>query len=122
MKRLLILIAALGIVLSASAESIWFKAFSGAYKYGNNDWSDWINCNIKILFNDDSIKVYSEEVQTYMHLYDLDNPSDDVYGFKMVDDEGIYCDIKFRFEDNGNLQMYIYYSNAAIVYNIKRIQ
>lgn len=38
-----------------------------------------------------------------MHLYDLDNASDDVYGFRMVDDEGLYCDIKFRIERNGNI-------------------
>lgn len=37
MKRLIIYILTFVIVLSVSAENMWFKAHSGAYKYGNEE-------------------------------------------------------------------------------------
>lgn len=120
MKRLLVLFVALGIVLSVSAEITKLKAYQAAFKYEDSDWTEWEKCDVKITFNDDIIKVYCNVPQTYMILYQLDN-SDNILGYKAVDDDNIHCSIKFRFID-GIIQMYIIYNDCSIVYNVKVLE
>lgn len=90
------------------------------------DWTAWEKCSILVVINTNSdiIDIYSAEQQQY-DIYSYDGKESDGQGgtqlkFSCVDAEGTRCAIAIRTQKDGQMQLYIYYSNASIAYNIQQ--
>lgn len=118
---------------AASAETLWFKANSYAYKYVNDygkwtEWTDWLKCDVSIRFDldDDIIVIYSNRTQIYA-IFDGGQKFTDSSGgsqvrFDVIDQDYDKGTIRLRIERNGNSQIYVDFANATWVYNVVRAQ
>lgn len=130
MKKYLLL--ALLFVSTLSYSQIYtYRATSFASRvvyYGYwTDWTDWEHSNVKIIIdsNSDIITIYSKEPQIYYVREYLGKTTDNDGGTQIHwivrDQEYLKGKIRLRKELNGNLQLYVEYSDVMWVYNIKRI-
>jgi len=127
MKRLLVILLALVLGYSASAQTVRYRASQYAVadvdRYGNYVWGDWQDCNIIITidYDNDFIKVYTKREQNYVIVEVEDAYNDSLGGESVdmtaIDEEGIECNMTLRVQDDGVIQLYSYYSNVAWVYS-----
>ncbi len=129
-KVILIFVLILGFAINSTAQTYKYYSTSFAYKAKNaygywSDWSDWdkSHCLITLSFDRNVINIYSDTPQEF-DIYDSGGESDDENGstltYHCVDKQGLRCDIRFRKQDNGVLQMYIDYNDLMYVYCIER--
>ena len=131
MKRLFLLLLLTASIIS-SAQRYTFKSTAYAYKYVNEygywtDWTDWQSSNVKITIDTDTsvLSIYSKTPQVY-YLKDYLGKFEDErggiqYRWIIRDNEYLKAELRLRKELSGNLQLYIEYSDAMWVYNIKKI-
>ena len=133
MKKFLLIMLMAVIGLTASAESLWFNAYSYAIKYKtasnrNNQtgWSDYTRCNVPIEFkmDDDMIIIYSNKTQVYA-IYDDAGEYNDTQGghqkgFYVLDQDYDKGMIRLRIARDGTSQIYIDFNDVGWVYNVVR--
>ena len=133
MKKILLTLLLAICATTMFAEISFYKATSYAYKYVDSDtdewvdWTDWIDCNVKVSFNfdDDIIKIYSNEQQTYV-ITEYGDEEDDGQGGRMwsldvVDQDGDKGTVRLRIEKGGNSELYVDFANVMWVYNVTSI-
>ncbi len=131
MNRSVLLLMALCVSVMVSAEVYKYQATSLSSKsfneYGGywSKWSEWEDCNILVVLNSSAerINIYSSVTQEY-DIYDvLDMSYDDDGGktttFKCIDANGLRCDVRLRVQSDGQVQLYVDYSDFMFVYNIE---
>ncbi len=132
MKKLLTLFAAciFGAVM-VYADVLKLQATSLAFKSQNDygywsDWSDWESTNILVVVNTDidRVNIYSSSPQEY-DIYDYDAEEKDGEGGTIstchcIDQNGTRCDMRIRFQANGQVQLYVDYADFMFVYNVQR--
>ncbi|MBO5816492.1 MAG: hypothetical protein J6R26_00890 [Paludibacteraceae bacterium] len=131
MKKILFTLALLlTFVGTISAEVLKMKATSVAYKYENEygywtDWTDWEECSILVVVDvdGDRITIYSSTPQEY-DIYDSEYEESDGEGgtiqtFHSVDKDGSRCDLRIRITKDGDVQLYVDYSDVMLVYNVE---
>lgn len=127
-KILLMLMFVLTATISHAQNIQWYKSTSFASKpYNAPSWSDWQASNVKICINmlNDTITIYSPNVQQYKVIQQVQAPYDDSgvqvkYLVKNTIGQTLY--VRMRIENNGNSQLYVDFADASIVYNIIRIE
>jgi hypothetical protein len=82
---------------------------------------------VKVSFNfdDDIIKIYSNEQQTYV-ITEYGDEKDDGQGGRMwsldvIDQDGDKGTVRLRIEKGGNSQLYVDFANVMWVYNVTSI-
>lgn len=132
MKKIITLLLFFSFFISASSQNIAkFRTQDIAVKLlddnGNwGEWSDWEDSSSLITHNldDERITIYGNPNRTF-----------DIVSIKEANDDngntGILmncigyneqeCTFKMTFDRNKNIQFYIYYSEAIMVYNVKRL-
>ena len=106
-----------------------YKATSYAYKYVTSygywtDWSDWINCNISVVMNlnTDRIFIYSKKTQIYVVVVAEDAYKDASGGyqvpFKVIDQDGDRGTLRLRVDPSGTIQLYVDFADIRWVYNL----
>ena len=129
-KFLLVCICACLAYGTAVAEVIKLKATEFAIKTKNDNgkwtkWTDWeeTSCLIVINGDKDRINIYSAVTQEYDIIEDDgEEESDDgsvSHTFKCIDADGDRCDVRFRVQKDGQLQLYVDYADAMWVYNVE---
>ena len=131
MKKILLTLALVLCTLGTFAQSsiLWFRTTEFAWKqkeYGVwSDWSDWEDVSILVVINTatDRVNIYSSEPQEY-DIYDYEDEETDYEGgtsitFHCVDANGVRCDMRIRVQADGQVQLYIDYSNIMFVYNVQ---
>ena len=131
MKKLLFLCSFLMICgMTIANDVLKWQATELAYKttdnWGNwSDWSDWEDVSILVVINTatDRVNIYSSEPQEY-DIYDYEPEETDSDGgtsitFHCVDVNGIRCDMRIRVQADGQVQLYVDYSNIMFVYNVQ---
>lgn len=122
MKKLIILFLLL-VPLTIKADDMWFKTSQLAIKI-SGEWSDWIPVVVKIKVTEDKVTIYSDEVQIYKIKHEIEAPHDyrgEQIAYRVIDHEGDWGNLRFRKQNNGQLQLYIDFSNISWVYDINRI-
>mgnify|MGYP006919062826 FL=1 len=133
MKKLFTLFAAciFGAVMVYADGVYKYQATSLAFKSQNeygywSDWSDWESTNILVVINIDNsrINIYSSSPQEY-DIYDygervVESDGGVSFTLKCIDEDGLRCSIRQREQPDGQLQLYINYSDVIIVYNIQK--
>lgn len=127
MKKLLLLLMLVLSTSTAFSQNAWFRATEFAYKYVEDgywtNWSDWIDCNVRIKIDvtNDKIIIYSEDTQVYNVLNQESAPYDDngeQLRFRVIDQDYDYGYVRLRLQNNGNKQLYVDFNNISWVYNI----
>ncbi len=106
-----------------------YRATSYAYKYVSSsgywtDWSDWINCNISVVMNlnTDRIFIYSKKTQIYVVVVAEDAYRDASGGyqvpFKVIDQDGDRGTLRLRVDPSGTIQLYVDFADIRWVYNL----
>lgn len=132
MKRILLLVLFI-FSISAQAQIYQYKTTGFAIKQINavgvwENWSDWKKSDMLITFNYDTdvVKIYSPETQTYRLQECIRSYVDESGGkqteFTFIDQDGDKGTLRLRIETNGNLQIYIEFSNIMWVYNIIKLK
>jgi len=109
------------------------RATEVAYKYNDSHgrwskWSDWTNCDILVVtdLDKETFTIYSKEAQEFdiVNYYEKEYDAEGVEVFRMfcVDKEGIRCNIRERFVDDGVYfaQLYVDYADFMYVYNLAK--
>lgn len=135
MKKLLLILAAIFVAFSVSAESLWFRAYSYAIKYKtesnrNNQrgWSNTEACSVPIQFDleSDMIIIYSNKTQVYSIYEDAgeytDSEGGKQKGFYIIDQDYDKGMIRLRITRDGTSQIYIDFNDVGWVYNVVRTQ
>ena len=133
MKKFLLVILVAVISFTASANSLWFRAYSYAIKYKNEynrnnsqGWSSFQKCNVDIEFkmDDDFIVIYSNKTQIYGIYEDAgeynDNSGGKQKGFYVIDQDYDKGMIRLRIAKDGTSQIYIDFDDVGWVYNVVR--
>ncbi len=88
-------------------------------------WSNWQSVNILVVIDLSKLQIiiYSEALQVYdiVESFDIryNSDYDEIYEFRAIDQDGIYCGIRFIIgDDSGRKQLYIDYSDMSWVYNV----
>jgi hypothetical protein len=88
------------------------------------DWSDWEDASILITLDPgiERIIIYSQQRQVY-DIAENDGDSTDKDGnetlsLRCIDDDGVSCTVRLVSRQEGQLQLYVDYSNASWVYNV----
>lgn len=132
MKKFLLALCALlfCVGFEAEAQVYRFKATDFAYRVCDDDgywseWTDWEDCNLLVVVNVDreQIDIYSSEPQSFI-FYEVGDETEDSDGgtqveFRCVDADGLRCTIRRRVQSDGQLQIYIDYSDISYVYCIE---
>lgn len=133
MKKFLLLIVMAVIGFAASANSIWFRAYSYAIKYktdynrnNSQGWSSFQKCNVDIEFkmDDDFIIIYSNKTQIYA-IYENAGTYNDAEGGKqqgyyVLDQDYDKGMIRLRIARDGTSQLYVDFNDVGWVYNVVR--
>ena len=139
MKRYLLIFSFIfaylfGGAMEAQADVWWFKTTKFSYKErklnyeGNYYWTSWANwqrssLSMKIDFDEEIVTIYSEKIQMYKLLYEMEPPYDSSgtqVKYKVIDQDGDYGDIRFRVENDGSSQVYIDFADISWVYCVIR--
>ena len=123
MKRLMLMMLFSLISLTTFAQTEWFTATEFAIKV-DNEWSDWIDCDVsvKIDIGNDKVTIYSNEVQIYRIIDEVDPPRDKngtQVAFSMIDQDGDRGMFRIRKQYDGAIQIYVDFSDISWVYNIE---
>lgn len=130
-KLLLVLLLVIGIATTAEAQVAKYKATDVAFKYQNDngywsDWSDWQKVNILIVLNlnNSTVQIYSSETQEFDILNNVSDWHSDGGGGQQfevscVDKDGKRCNMRFRKQNDGQLQLYVDYRDFMYVYSIE---
>jgi len=129
MKRFfLTLFFAVAVCLSF-AQTYKYKATEVALKTYENGrwskWSDWEDVNILVVINSDKdvITIYSNQTQEYDIVEYLSEEEDSDGGTQVkwlcVNEDGSRCHIRIRKQSDGQLQLYVDFSDLMFVYNIE---
>ena len=116
-------------VMDATAQTYKFYSTDFAYKakdtYGYwSDWSDWekSRCLISIRLDREVINIYSEDTQEF-DIYGEIGEKEDENGSSIIlsciDKNGLRCNVKFRRQNSGVLQLYIEYNDLMYVYCLR---
>lgn len=131
MKKLLFLCSFLMMCgMTVANDVLKWQATELSYKtaddWGNwSSWSDWEDVSILVVINtaNDRVNIYSSEPQEY-DIYDYEPEKTDSDGgtsitFHCIDANGLRCGMRLRVQADGQVQLYIDYSDIMFVYNIK---
>lgn len=130
MKKLFfILVMFLTCVGAFGADVMKFQATQLAYKVqGSNgaweEWSDWEDCDYLVVlnFDKDRIQIYtSSPIRLDIYKYgDTESQSDggNITTLSCVDEDGDECEVRVRFQEDGQMQLYIDYATVMVVYNL----
>lgn len=123
MKRLILTMLFSLISLTIFAQTEWFTATEFAIKV-DSEWSNWIDCDIsvKIDIGNDKVTIYSNEVQIYRIIDEVDPPRDKngtQIAFSMIDQDGDRGIFRIRKQYDGAIQIYVDFSDVSWVYNIE---
>lgn len=116
--------------LRSEAQVYKLNAYEAAIRVQNSDgtwqeWSDWMKTDgIPILIDCDNgkISIFSSDTQ-YYDLLNKDDEYTDVYGarcydYKVSDKHHKRCIFRMRKQRDGQLQIYIKYSDVMWAYNV----
>ena len=128
MKKLLILLLFVCCAFQAGAQVHKYYTTDFSYKYKDGyswtEWSDWQESSMLVVinFNNDRISIYSNEIQEYDVVENLDSYDDDSGGsnikFLCVNEEGLRCHIRLRVLSDGSKQLYVDFNDFMYVYNL----
>lgn len=128
MKKLLIILAFLGIFTSSKASDVYI-AYQVAIKVYDSStgywtpWTDWESCNTRIEASNNGIVIYSPEIQAYSAVSKGSTYYDDSGGYNSayncVDINNKRCVLRLRKQTDGAFQIYIEYNDAMWVYNVR---
>lgn len=125
MKKLLFILLLFTLSNNVLAQEIkWFQTTEVAYKLAGYEWSDWQSSriNIKLDITNLKITIYSNEVQIYRIIDEVEPPYDPngaQLKYQVIDQDGDYGYLRFRMEKSTNSwQLYIDFNNVSWVYNI----
>lgn len=130
-KFLIMLLLAVGIATTAEAQVVKYRATDVAFKFQTNDgswsqWSDWESCSVLIVLNlnNATVQIYSKETQEFDivdKVSDWHNDSSGGQQFEVscVDKEGKRCNMRFRRQNDGQLQLYVDYRDFMYVYSME---
>ena len=132
-RKLLILLTFGLFAANMNAQVNYYQAKQFAIKYVNNgvwtDWSDWEDSNVMLSIDEenDLIKVYTENRQTYVVVKHNGSYTDSSGGkqieFGVVDQDGDKGKVRLRLEKNGNAQLYVEFKDIMWVYSgLKRLR
>lgn len=109
-----------------------FRAKSGAYKILNEngewgEWSDWEETNSLITYNleNQRITIYGEPNRTFDIIdkkEETNNEGDKIFTMNCLGHNEMKCVFRIIIEQDGDIQFYIYYDEAALVYNVKILE
>lgn len=124
MKKFIIVLIFTFSAFLANAQVSYYRTTHFAYKQANRAWTDWESSNLKIKidFNNDLVRIYSQEPQIYKitkyisHYYD--NDEGETIKFAFIDQDGDRGEMRLRVTKNGTSQIYIDFSNISWVYNV----
>lgn len=131
MKKIILFLLLCFVGVTCFSQVTKYRATSFAYKFVKDsgswtDWSDWEDCSVLIVvnFDKDVVNIYSETPQEYdIYDYSDDISNDDRGGktweLKCVNHEGSRCHLRFRKQSDGQMQLYVDFSDASWVYNIE---
>lgn len=133
MKKFLAILIMTVIGFTASANSIWFRAYNYAIKYKTNynrnnsqGWSNFQKCNVDIEFkiDDDIIVIYSNKTQVYA-IYENagtynDSDGGQQQGYYVLDQDYDKGMIRLRIARDGTSQLYVDFNDVGWVYNVIR--
>lgn len=118
---------------TATAGSIWFRAYSYSIKYKNeynrntsSGWSKSEKCNVAIEFqiDDDIIVIYSNKTQIYGIYEDAgtytDSEGGKQQGYYVLDQDYDKGMIRLRIAPDGTSQLYVDFNDVGWVYNVVR--
>jgi len=130
MRKLIIILASLFIgILSYSQEVTYNTTFFSTADWNGTtrayDWSDWVTSDkIPVIFDKESVEIYSDQYQLYSNLKQIDRGSDSggsFVDFSAVDQDGVKCIVKLRIQTEGNvMQVCIYCGKSAWAYCLER--
>lgn len=132
-KFILPLVLVLFYSLSVTSQEVnKFRAKSGAYKILNEngtwgEWSDWEETNSLITYNvvNQRITIYGEPNRTF-DIIDkkevTNSEGDKIFTMNCLGHNETKCIFIIHIEKEGNIQFYIYYDEAALVYNVKILE
>lgn len=110
-------------------DNMKFRTTHFAYKYVDDqfewiDWTDWEESRILINvdFVTERVYIYSEDTQTYDILYSIETEADNEIKFQSINKDNIHCTISFVRLTEDVYQIYVYYSDVAIVYQAKLLK
>ena len=127
-KLILAMFMVLTVSTSVNAQSYVYQARQFAMKtmssYGTwNPWSDWERSIVRITIDTgiDVIYIHTEKKQVYVITQDMGSYVDNYGGkqraFSVVDQDGDKGIIRLRVEKNGNVQLYVEFSDIIWVYS-----
>ena len=98
-------------------------AYELAVKVDNN-WSDWVPCNITVKMDYDrgKITIYSDQVQIYTIIEHADPPYDTngkQIAYIVIDQDGDQGRFRFRQQNNGARQIYVDFADISWCYSVK---
>ena len=124
MKKTILAFLLLCFIAVCNAQTWSLNAYQSAYKtksYGEwSDWTEWFDCDIDITVSSRKISIYTQDPQYYA-VIQLLSQEDNTWKWQCSDKNGTPCIIRFVIDTDGN-QLYVDYSDAKLVYNIKLIQ
>jgi hypothetical protein len=130
-KFLIVLLLAMGIATTAEAQVMKYRATDVAFRYeissGNwSNWSDWEKSSVLVVLNlnNATVQIYSQETQEFDIVGSVSDWTSDSKGGQQfevscVDKDGKRCHMRFRKQGDGQLQLYVDYSDFMYVYNIE---
>lgn len=122
MRKILVIFALLFTVPIFAQDVVMLDAYELAVRL-EDEWSDWVECSIpvKMDFNVGKVTIYSEEVQIYTLLKQVDGPKDhygDSVYYKVRDQDGDIGIFTFRRQRNNIRQIYLDFGDVGWVYNV----
>lgn len=122
-KFILIFALLLGLTTTYAQNISYMTAYELAVKVDNN-WSDWVPCNITVKMDYDrgKITIYSDQVQIYTIIEHADSPYDTngrQIAYIVIDQDGDQGRFRFRQQNNGARQIYVDFADISWCYNVK---
>jgi len=130
-KFLCVLLLALGVATTVDAQVVKYRATDVAYMSQNDNgswsqWSAWEKVSMLIVMNLDKaiVQIYSSEPQEFDIVNTVSDWKSDSEGgqqieFLCVDKNGLRCNMRFRVQSDGLMQMYVDYRNVIYAYVIE---
>lgn len=122
-KFILIFALLLGLTTTYAQNTSYMTAYELAVKVDNN-WSDWVPCNITVKMDYDrgKITIYSDQVQIYTIIEHADPPYDTngkQIAYIVIDQDGDQGRFRFRQQNNGARQIYVDFADISWCYSVK---